>query len=215
LKVDILIPVHNALGHFWQMMTSLNRHTERKRYRLIIVEDACNLETKRFIAGIRPDVMIAHPKQQWYTRAVNSGLDRTEHDIIAVLNTDIELCEGWLDGLLRYFDDKLVMLAGSDHQPNRVDPTYPRPPDYLTGHCWLVRRRFLEEHGTLDENHAHIDSDRHFSYRVCERGFVVARDHALPIIHGKGPSWGRNLRALPRNDSLPKPNNRKLKPVGR
>jgi GT2 family glycosyltransferase len=215
LKIDLVIPVHNALGHFRDMVSSLWRYTERERFRLIIVDDACDNETKQFITQVNPDVRVVHSTQQWYTRAVNSGLDMTKHEIIAVLNTDILLCEGWLAGLLRYFDEERVMLAGSDHQPPRTDPSFPTPPDYLTGHCWLVRRRFLEEHGTLDENNAHIDSDRLFSYRVCEKGFRVARDHALPIIHGTGPSWGRNIGVLPKKESLAAPRNRKLEPIGR
>jgi len=208
--IDVVIPVHNALDHFKKMVESLYLHTRREDYRLIIVDDASDGETKKFIEGLDCDVRVENNKQLWFTRAVNIGLDNTTCSLIAALNTDIVLCEGWLGVFSEYFKDEKVMLAGSDYQPPRKGCTYPTHPDYVTGHCWMIRRWFLEEFGTLDEKHAHIDSDRHFSYEVNNRGFKVVRNHSLPIIHGTGPSWGRQIGKLPKASTLPPPNNRKL-----
>jgi GT2 family glycosyltransferase len=207
--IDIVIPVHNALEAFKEMMISLKDTTPRDEYRLIIVDDFCDESTRGFIETLGADVLLRNDSQLWFTRTLNRGLDNTINPFIAALNTDIVLCQGWKDRLLGYFEDPRVMLAGSDYFPPQTGITYPFRPHYLTGHCWMIRRSFMEQHGTLDEKYDHIDSDRHFSYRVNDLGFVVVRDVELPIRHGQGPSWGRLIGNLPRS-GLPTPNNRNL-----
>lgn len=206
----MVIPVHNALAEFREMIRSLREHTKREEYRLIIVDDASDGETREFIAGLDHDVLLTNDRQLWFSRAVNRGLDKTLYPFVAVLNTDILLCEGWLNVLLGYFKQDDVMLVGSDYNPSCQEFDFPVRPDYLTGHCWIIRRWFMENHGTLDEKYAHIDSDRHFSYMVNDKGFKIVRNHRLPVRHGTGPSWGRRISSLPRDGTLPKPNNRKL-----
>lgn len=210
--IDIVIPVHNALSAFKEMMTSLKDTTPRDAYRLIIVDDASDGPTVDFIGTLLPDIQIMTGQQLWFTRALNRGLDETIHPFVAALNTDIVLCVGWMERLLGYFEDPKVMLAGSDYFPPEKGVTYPTRPHYLTGHCWMIRRWFMERHGTLDEKYDHIDSDRHFSYMVNDSGFVVVRDVELPVRHGVGPSWGRLIGDLPKG-GLPEPQNRKLKPI--
>ncbi|MCK9568520.1 glycosyltransferase [Candidatus Pacearchaeota archaeon] len=210
--IDIVIPVHNAVDSFKTMMTSLKDFTPRCEYRLIIVDDFSDAPTKAFIDTLMPDVHIITGQQLWFTRALNRGLDETIHPFIAALNTDIVLCPGWVEKLLSYLEDQRVMLAGSDHFPPQKGITYPVRPHYLTGHCWMIRRWFMEQHGTLDEQYTHIDSDRMFSYRVNDLGYKVVRDVELPVLHGQGPSWGRIVGNIP-NSGLPSPNNRKLKPI--
>jgi len=208
--IDIVVPVHNALDSFKAMMASLKETTPRDSYRLIIVDDFSDGSTKEFIATLGADSLVTTDRQMWFTRALNLGLDETIHPFIAALNTDIILCPMWMEKLLSYFADPKVMLAGSDHFPPQTGVTYPKRPHYLTGHCWMIRRWFLEHHGTLDETDAHIGSDRTFSWRVTDRGFTVVRDVELPVIHGVGPSWGRLIGDLP-SGGFPAPNNRNLK----
>lgn len=210
--IDIVIPVHNALTHFRAMITSLNEHTARDSYRLIVVDDASDGRTGEFIETLGADVLIRNNSQLWFTRTVNRGLDATVCPLVAVLNTDIVLCPGWMGRLAGYFDDPRVMLAGSDHFPPQKGVTYPVRPHYLTGHCWMIRRWFMEHHGTLDENQIHIGSDRTFSWRVTDLGYKVVRDVELPVLHGTGPSWNRNLAALPQRAPTPA-RNRNLAPA--
>jgi len=212
LRVDIIIPVYgsaelNNLQYLKRMMDSLFKFTHG--FRLIIVDDCspCK-DTKIYLhkqvlrfrdAGIEV-VPLAHRHQFWYTRSANDGLRvPTKAKFAGVLNTDIILCEGWLEKLLEYFfDDKRVMMVASDYKGPKFKPkvSYPEPPSYATGHCFLVRRKVFEVLGLLDETYPHINSDKYFCYRIVKAGGVVVRDHKVPIRHYGGKSWGYSLAKM-------------------
>ena len=121
---------------------------------------------------------------------------------------------GWLEELFAVRDEaqaqgKKVGLVGSVYsadEQRRWDET--QKPNYVTGHCWLLNMRALEEcavsRGTpgwyldeLTQRNAHIFSDNEICYQMNDLGWSPLRSFKSAVGHdASGASWGHNLGLL-------------------
>ena len=102
-KIDLVIPVFNAPEHVKACLESIERCTAIP-HRVVLVDDGSDLETQTFLqlyAQSRPWVdLIVNKKNIGYTRACNMGMSRSRADWLALLNSDLVVTDGWLEGLL-------------------------------------------------------------------------------------------------------------------
>ncbi|HYT42743.1 MAG TPA: glycosyltransferase, partial [Methylomirabilota bacterium] len=187
-------------------------------------DDASSVEVKERLRTfavwrrvVSKTAYLRNEKQQLFTRTVNRGIRYTvQHwnpDAVVVLNTDCTLSKGWLEHLLGAFDDPKVGMAGyRDDQELRKPPyTEVKIPDYVTGHCMLLRIAALREVGILSETdvdgrqdptlknfhgQAHIGSERLLCNKMNIYGWKTLYCNGLYVQHADGKSWGRDLKWL-------------------
>lgn len=115
--VDVIIPVYNALEDVKNCLRSLDVNTDQFRVNAIIVNDKSDEVTtgwlREFCAGKPLFTLIEHPENRGYTKAINTGLSRSQADYVVTLNSDTIVTKGWLEGLVRCIrsDQKLGIVG--------------------------------------------------------------------------------------------------------
>jgi cellulose synthase/poly-beta-1,6-N-acetylglucosamine synthase-like glycosyltransferase len=237
--VAIVVPVHNALEYTRQTLHAIA--ITYPRVPLIVVDDGSNEVTCRWLADFVRErhpgrvaghcVLLRNERQQLFTRTVNRGLrwaynlrhgnDPLRIDFVAVVNSDCDLWDGWLKALRLGMEDARAGIVGFAEAPDGWEPAYRelREPAYISGHCFLVRVRMLEEIGVLCETdtyggpdspdhtrwlgQAHVSSDRALSWRANRAGWRTLYCHCRLCAHAGAQSWHRDLEWLARFDLQP------------
>jgi GT2 family glycosyltransferase len=131
-----------------------------------------------------------------------------------VVNTDCDLRSGWLEALQSGLEDPQVGIVGYPEQPEageewrRALYQEVHQPEYVTGHCLLLRMEMLEEIGVFCETdttgrdipelahchgQAHIGSDKMLSWRANAAGWKTLYCRYPGVYHEAGKSWGHRL----------------------
>lgn len=102
-RVDIVLCVHNAFEDVKECLTSIKRHT-KVDYRLLIVDDGSQPETRDFLKSWVQEVSVAtlfrNETARGYTKAANIGLRASKGDYIILLNSDTIVTPGWIEKLI-------------------------------------------------------------------------------------------------------------------
>ena len=99
----IIICVHNALSDVKACLDSVDRNTDLKRHRLMIVDDGSESETADYVVHRGAQLGAAYLRNQvarGYTRAANQGLRASDTDFMVLLNSDAIVTPLWLERLL-------------------------------------------------------------------------------------------------------------------
>ena len=116
-EVDIIVPVYNAKKYAQRCLDSVLARSSEIDFRLIVVNDGSDDETAVMLQKTTEQsgvcVLLEHEKNLGYTRAVNTGLKHSTAPFSILLNSDTEVTNGWLTGLLRCFasDDNLGIVG--------------------------------------------------------------------------------------------------------
>ncbi|WP_302579788.1 glycosyltransferase [uncultured Desulfovibrio sp.] len=115
-RADVIVPVHNALGHARACFASL-LPTLRAKDGLIIVNDLSDAETSGWLrAFAQSDArvrLLENETNLGYTGSANRGLRASDAPFRVMLNSDTVVCPGWLEKMLlvAYGDDKTGIVG--------------------------------------------------------------------------------------------------------
>ena len=102
-RVDIILCVHNAFEDVKECLTSIRQHT-KVDYRLLIVDDGSQAETRDFLKSWVQEISVAtlfrNETARGYTKAANIGLRASKGDYMILLNSDTIVTPGWLEKLI-------------------------------------------------------------------------------------------------------------------
>jgi glycosyltransferase involved in cell wall biosynthesis len=238
LTTAIVIPVHNAREYIERTLRGMEIRGEATNP-LVIVDDCSGDETATLLreheqairagsfeaAWPRKFALLRNERQQLFTRTVNRGLRYAYHhwkpDYIAVVNSDCALKPWWLHNLADALSrDETLGLIGYTDNPDGKKPLVKkvRYPEYVTGHCLLLRVKMLEEVGVFCETDtdgrkspelahlkglAHIGSDRIMSWSANAAGWGTAYCNFEGLTHAAGKSWNHDLGWLSQFDLQP------------
>ena len=99
--ISLVIPVYNQLDYTRQCLESIARCTEQP-YELIIVDNASTDGTHDFLRDVKATV-ITNQQNLGCAKAWNQGVRASHGDVIGILNNDIVVTKGWIEGLLEFF----------------------------------------------------------------------------------------------------------------
>jgi GT2 family glycosyltransferase/Tfp pilus assembly protein PilF len=182
-------------------LDSIRRHATEP-YEVIVVDNGSGPETLEMLRAIDdPHVrVIYNPTNRGFAGGNNDGLRVASGEYVILLNNDVVVTEGWIEGLLRPFA-KIPALGVTAPRSNRVvgdqvvyDANYQdideldalararrgafRDRGYITdraiGLCLCVSREVLEQIGGLDENYGVGNfEDDDFCLRVRAAGYKI------------------------------------------
>ena len=100
--IDIIIPIYNGLQYFDKLFAGIEK--TKMKYRLILVDDqspdpAVREYLERYVAEHEGTVLLRNAKNMGFLPSVNRALAIAEHHV-ALVNTDVEVPEGWLERLM-------------------------------------------------------------------------------------------------------------------
>jgi len=164
-NVEIIIPVFNQLEFTRQCLESFFRCPPLASARLIVVDNGSGDGTAEYLKKF-PQIEVIHNAENLGCAAAwNQGFRVTKSNWIAILNNDVVLTPGWLDGLLAFAESEqldIVSPALREGPLNYEIESYAREfvqaagsiirPGVAHGVCFLVRRRVFESIGLFDEN---------------------------------------------------------------
>jgi GT2 family glycosyltransferase len=162
--ISVVIPLYNQLEYTRGCLESLWRTTSAD-VELILVDNASSDGTVGYLQTVPGLVLIANRENRGFAGACNQGIISASGQWIVVMNNDVILSNGWLQGLLS---------AAAEHQLDMVSPAI-REGDLnydlesyaeeltsrmkpvvrsgtVNGICFMARRRVFETIGVFDEN---------------------------------------------------------------
>lgn len=197
--VSIVMLSWNAPQYTKLALESIRAHT-RGDYEVILVDNGSGPETTEWLKTLTDVRVIFNASNRGYAAGNNQGIAAARGEYVVLLNNDVVVTEGWLDGLLCAFD-RIPGLGVSAPRSNRVagdqqlaDAVYGdllqmqayarsrrerfRDEGYLTdraiGVCLCVDRNVIEEIGGIDEQYgAGNFEDDDFCLRVRAAGYRI------------------------------------------
>lgn len=193
-KISLVIPVYNQLGYTRQCLGSIARCTDQA-YELIIVDNASTDGTQEFLRDVKATV-ITNQHNLGCAKAWNQGVRASHGDVIGILNNDIVVTKGWIEGLLKFMeraDHGIVSPAAREGQLNYDLDTYAieftqscrnATRAELYGACLVIKREVFDRVGLFDETFAYGGcEDIDFFWRAQAAGFSVGTTGSVLIHH--------------------------------
>lgn len=117
VKIDIVVPVHNALDDVKKCLHSLQQHTDGFGVRIFVINDGSDTNTTRWLRETCKKnnifTLIERKRILGYTRAVNIGLRASSAPYVILQNSDTIVSDGWLDGIVRCMSaDRKIGIVG-------------------------------------------------------------------------------------------------------
>lgn len=185
-------------------------------YRLIIIDNASDDETKKYLESIRDKegqrvTLVRNENNLGYVKASNQGAGLSNASYVCLINNDTITTKGWLE--------EMIAAAGSSPKIGLVNPssnTLGQKPDKFEsvedyserlkgssvkfteigsaiGFCMLIKREVIEKIGLFDEIYGMGNfEDTDYSRRAIKEGYICVRAHRAYVYHDEGSSFGRN-----------------------
>lgn len=220
--VSVIIPVHNQIEYTYRCLKSIERNPPAAPFEIILVDDASTDDTLRVLGRVEGISVVVNEKNAGFIRSCNAGAKTAKGAYLHFLNNDTEVLPGWLDELVKTFDEhKYVGIAGSmlvypngrlqeagaiiwrnnmawnygrgDH-PDRPEYNYAREADYISGASVMIPAVLFSELGGFDEIYAPAYcEDADLALKVRKKGLKTYYQPFSKIIHHEGRSCGVDI----------------------
>lgn len=197
---SIIVPVYMlnyALFHYTgNCIGSVREHTPEGTYELLIVDNGSAIQPPG------PESYYAHKvikneKNLGVTKAWNQGIRMSTGEYIVLLNNDVQVFDGWLEGLRENLVEYDLVMAHpmySKTEPfaraveaKKIKDAVIASPNILSGFkdfsCVMMRRSLFDELGLFDERFFNYCSDSDFFDRMKEAGKKWACIEYVPTSH--------------------------------
>ena len=226
-KASVVIPVYGQFARTLECLRALAAHPCAVPAEVIVVDDGSPDETAErmpLIEGVR-----YHKRAEngGFIAACNDGASLARGESVVFLNNDTIPQPGWLDALLRTFEDHAdVGLAGSQLRypdgrlqeaggvvfsdgsawnygrhasPEDCRYAYVRDCDYVSGAAIAVPRALFEQIGGFSTLYAPAYyEDTDLAFAVRARGKRVLYQPESVVVHDEGGTAGTDVQAGPK-----------------
>lgn len=193
-SVSLVIPVYNQLDYTRQCLESIARCTDQP-YELIIVDNASTDGTQEFLRDVKATV-ITNPRNLGCAKAWNQGVRASHGDVVGILNNDIVVTKGWIEGLVKFMEQEghgIVSPAAREGYLNYDLDAYAieftqsckdATRSELYGACMVINRDVFDRVGLFDEAFAYGGcEDIDFFWRAQAAGFSAGLTGSVLIHH--------------------------------
>lgn len=160
-------------------LESLETTTKGEKLYTIVVDDGSPI-------SYRPkcDRLIVRNENGGYTKAVNTGLEETNDDIIIVGNNDLEFYDQhWLRGLVQPLEDgnDISCIMVSDSDGFTIEKRYEY--DAKFGSLFAMKREVYDKLGNFDEQFKGYFTDLDYRRRALNAGFKIVKNYGAFVHH--------------------------------
>ena len=218
--VSIVIPLFGQMPFVLNCLDGVVRHSSKYSIELILVDDCSPTELgTEHLSSVPWISLLRLEANLGFLRACNAGASKARGSYIVLLNSDVRVCDGWLDELIGTFTDhpqaglvgsKLLNSDGSLQEAGAIvwrdgsawnygrggDPeasefSFARRVDYCSGAAIAVPAQVWLRLGGFDEHFAPAYyEDVDFAFRVRESGHEVWYQPLARVIHYEGRTHG-------------------------
>lgn len=213
-QVSLVVVVHGRRDLLARLLESIDAHTPQP-HEVIVVDNCSPDDTVDWLRRHRPDVVVLEPGVNLgYGAGANLGVQAASGALVAVMNSDLEVTEGWLQPLVEALDDPDTAIAapvtvaaddeiveagavvdrdGHVHVRDETIVT-DRSVAHASASCWVMRRDWFRRVGGFDPGFGlgyYEDLDlTAWADLLGVRVVVVARSR---VRHEVGGSFGSEL----------------------
>ena len=218
-RVSIVMPVYNKFAYTAACLRSLAEHAGDIAFEVIVVDDGSVDATPKRLAEVSGIQVVRNAQNLGFVGSCNAGAQRARGEFVCFLNNDTVVTAGWLDALVRCFDElpdcglagaKLVYPDGRLQESGGIvfndgsgwnygrfeDPADPRfnfrrEADYCSGAAILLRRALLRQLGGFDARYAPAYyEDTDLAFAVRAAGKRVYVEPQATVVHFEGITAG-------------------------
>ncbi|ATS09539.1 glycosyltransferase family 2 protein [Porphyromonas gingivalis] len=112
MTTAVIILNWNGRKMLEEFLPSLIAHTPRQSARLIVADNGSTDDSVEFLRRQYPQVeLILFPENYGFAEGYNRAIAQTECDCVVLLNSDVEVSEGWLDAPLALLQERSDVAA--------------------------------------------------------------------------------------------------------
>ncbi|GAP80824.1 glycosyltransferase family 2 protein [Porphyromonas gingivalis] len=112
MTTAVIILNWNGRKMLEEFLPSLIAHTPRQSARLIVADNGSTDDSVEFLRCQYPQVeLILFPENYGFAEGYNRAIAQTECDCVVLLNSDVEVSEGWLDAPLALLQERSDVAA--------------------------------------------------------------------------------------------------------
>lgn len=219
--VSVIIPVYGQVEFTLRCLASISRHMPQTPFEIIIVDDASPDRSAEILEAVNNIRLVRQPTNEGFIRACNAGAREARGQYLCFLNNDTQVAKGWLDELVRTFDEfpgtglagsKLLYPDGTLQEAGCIvwqdasawnfgrgeDPSLPvynyaREVDYCSGASIMTPKTLFESLGGFDEHYlpAYAE-DADLALKIRDKGFRVVYQPLSVVHHFEGATAGRD-----------------------
>jgi glycosyltransferase involved in cell wall biosynthesis len=115
MKISFVIPAHNEEKYIGQCLDSILRQAKKSSYEFeIIVVNNASVDRTAEIVSAYPGVRLVNESRKGLPYARQAGFLASRYSLIANIDADIIMNDGWIDKAIKEFsqDKKLAALSG-------------------------------------------------------------------------------------------------------
>lgn len=217
--VSIIIPVYGQCEYTIRCLLSIVANPPSIPYEVIVIDDHSPDDSLEVLQRVRGIQLIHNPENQGFIRSCNIGAKAAKGQYVYFLNNDTQVTAGWLDELVRTFDEfpgtglagsKLVYPDGTLQEAGGIiwrdgsawnfgrnqDPSLPlynyaREVDYCSGASIMVPRELFDDLGGFDEHYlpAYCE-DADLALKIRDLGYRVIYQPLSVVVHFEGITSG-------------------------
>lgn len=189
--ISAVIPNRDGAQLLRQTLPLLLREAPAGENDIVIVDDASRDESVAMLHAEFPAVrVLAVPENVGFGAACNLGLREARHDLVLLMNSDMQVTPGSLALLREHFDNPRVFAAGPPYpSPEQVAATPPAPGrvgrqmNAPAGGGFFRRDAFLELGGFDPIYHPFYWEDMDLGWNAWRRGWEIVLDSRCYFIH--------------------------------
>jgi GT2 family glycosyltransferase/glycosyltransferase involved in cell wall biosynthesis len=218
-RASIVVPVYNHFHHTRTCLQALAACTDAAPFEVIVVDDGSSDETQERLQSLEGLRYVRNPRNLGFIGACNAGAAQARGEFLIFLNNDTAAQPGWIDALLRTFDEhervglagaKLVYPDGRLQEAGGIvfsdasgwnygrfdDPAdprynYVREVDYCSGAAIAIRKPLFDGFGGFDSHYAPAYyEDTDLAMKVRAAGLRVLYQPASTVVHFEGVTSG-------------------------
>jgi ADP-heptose:LPS heptosyltransferase/GT2 family glycosyltransferase len=196
----IVVVCHNRLELTQRCLNSVGRASARFGdspidAEIIVTDNASTDGTRQWLKDVQneftpPLRLVANPTNQGFLAPCNHALTLARGEFLVLLNNDMVVCPGWLEGLRAPFlADPRMAITGIRDTCTTISPqlvgTKGTRLDYIEGSCLMIPTALARKHGLFSTylKFAYWE-DADLSLRLREQGYHIATV-SLPMNHNK------------------------------
>lgn len=222
-RASIVIPVYNQFAHTHACLRALAEHPPQAPCEIVVVDDGSSDATATALPQIEGLRYHRRLENGGFIAACNDGAAIARGEYLVFLNNDTVPQPGWLDALLRTFDDhpnaglvgaqllypdgRLQEAGGIVRNDGRADNlgrfdspfdprfSYVRRVDYCSGAAIAIKKTDFASAGGFDTYYAPAYyEDTDLGFAVREAGLDVLCQPASRVVHMEGATSGTDTR---------------------
>lgn len=216
---SLVVPTFNKLEYTLGCLAAVATSGDRLPFEVIVVDDASGDGTASVVPGIPGVTYVRNEQNLGFIGSCNRGASLARGRFLVFLNNDTAVQPGWLDALVRTFDEfpatglvgaKLLYPNGQLQEAGGViyadaragnygrydapmDPRFTsvREVDYCSGAALAIPADLFRELGGFDEHYrpAYYE-DADLAMRIRQRGLRALYQPASLVVHFEGVSSG-------------------------